>query len=660
MSKVFITCALPYANGPTHLGHLRSTYMPADVYARYNRMKGNDVLFVCATDEHGTPIAVKAEKEGKPPKEIAERYYRMIKEDLESCNISLDNFSRTTEPLHYQIAQNFFLNLYQKGYIYEKSIKQPYCDECNRFLPDRYVEGVCPYCGGEGARGDHCEICGRHLDPIQLQEPKCLICNSTPEIRESTQYYFRLSQFEDEIKNWIENNQELPVNVKNYALQWLKEGLKDWILTRDMEWGIPVPLEEANGKIIYVWLEALLEYITSAALWSRSHDKSWREYWDDKAIHFIGKDIIYHHSIFWPALLMAYDCKLPYTIIAGEYLSLEGRKMSTSKNWVIWTSDFLKDFESDILRYYLLVNAPLTRDTDFSWDDFQRRINDELADVLGNFLHRTFSFTNRFFQGKVPEPSNLDDYDQEIIQKIQDTPLIIADLIEGFKFRDGLVELIKLAKLGNKYFNDKEPWKTVKSQQKNAATCIYICNQICKSLAVLLNPYLPDKSRDILKTLNLEDANISWEFAGEILPPEHVISKPTPIFTKIEDKIIQDKKETLYKNLGEVNSMKDMITIEDFAKLEFRVGKVIGAEKVKGSDSLLKLMVDIKDKKLQVVAGLANKYTSDNIMNKEVIVLVNLKPAKLFGIKSEGMILATADTLSVLSAEGAETGEKIK
>ena len=660
MSKVFITCALPYANGPTHLGHLRSTYIPADVYARYNRMKGNDVLFVCATDEHGTPIAVKAEKEGKPPKEIAGRYYQMIKKDLESCNISLDNFSRTTEPLHYQIAQNFFLNLYQKGYIYEKAIKQPYCDECNRFLPDRYVEGVCPYCNGEGARGDHCEICGRHLEPIQLQDPKCLICNSTPEIRESTQYYFRLSKFEDEIKNWIENNQELPANVKNYALQWLKEGLKDWILTRDMEWGIPVPLEEAKGKIIYVWLEALLEYITSAALWSRSHDKSWRDYWDDKAIHFIGKDIIYHHSIFWPALLMAYDCKLPHTIIAGEYLSLEGMKMSTSKNWVIWTSDFLKDFESDILRYYLLVNAPLTRDTDFSWDDFQRRINDELADVLGNFLHRTFTFTNRFFHGKVPEPSNLDEYDKEILQKIKETPPIIAELIEGFKFRDGLVELIKLAKLGNKYFNDKEPWKTVKSQPENAANCIYICNQICKTLAVLLNPYLPDKSREILKMLNLEDADIKWEFAEEILPPDHVIYKPTPIFTKIEDKIIQDKKETLYKKLGEVNSMKDMITIEDFAKLEFRVGKVIGAEKVKGSDSLLKLMVDIKDKKLQVVAGLANKYTSDEIMNKEVIVLVNLKPAKLFGIKSEGMILATADTLSVLSAEGAETGEKIK
>lgn len=660
MSKVFITCALPYANGPTHLGHLRSTYIPADVYARYNRMKRRDVLFVCATDEHGTPIAVKAEKEGKSPKEVAGRYYQMIKEDLESCNISLDNFSRTTDPLHYQIAQNFFLELYKRGFIYEKAIKQPYCTECNRFLPDRYVEGVCPYCSGEGARGDHCEICGRHLDPIQLQDPSCLICQSKPEIKESTHYYFRLSLFQDEIKEWIDNNRELPPNVKNYALQWIKEGLKDWILTRDMEWGIPVPLEGAQGKIIYVWLEALLEYITSAAQWAHRNNKSWKEYWDDKAIHFIGKDIIYHHSIFWPALLMAYGCKLPYTIIAGEYLSLEGRKMSTSKNWVIWTSDFLKDFESDILRYYLLVNAPLTRDTDFSWDDFQRRINDELADVLGNFLHRTFTFTNRFFQGRIPEPSKLDEYDLEIMENLKNKPQVVAENIENFKFREGLVEILKLAKQGNKYFNDKEPWKTIKSDPEKAATCLYICNQLCKTLGVLLHPYLPVKSIEIIKTLNLESSEIDWDFTGNTIPYGHEISQAEPIFSKIEDGIIKEKKETLYKNLGEINTMKEIISIEDFAKLEFRVGKVIGAEKVKDTDNLLKLMVDVKDKKLQVVAGLANKYSPEDILNEKVIILVNLKPAKLFGIKSEGMILATEKTLSVLSAEGAHVGEKIK
>ncbi|HTX60986.1 MAG TPA: methionine--tRNA ligase, partial [Methanobacterium sp.] len=477
---------------------------------------------------------------------------------------------------------------------------------------------------------------------------------------ESTQYYFRLSQFENEIKEWITKNQELPANVKNYALQWIKEGLKDWILTRDMEWGIPVPLEEAKGKIIYVWLEALLEYITSAVLWSRKNNASWKEYWDDKAIHFIGKDIIYHHSIFWPALLMAYGCKLPYTIIAGEYLSLEGRKMSTSKNWVIWTSDFLKDFEADILRYYLLVNAPLNKDTDFSWEDFQRRINDELADILGNFLHRTFSFTHRFFLGKLPEPTELDEYDLKMMSLLKDTPQLISDHIENYRFREGLVELIKVAKLGNKYFNDKEPWKTIKSSPPKAGTCLYICNQISKMISILLNPYLPEKSMEILKILNLEYEEIKWEYTNEILPPGHEIHKPNPIFTKIEDKVIQNKKENLYKNLGELKEMKDMISIEDFAKLEIRVGKIIGTEKIKGTDSLLKLMVDVKDKQIQVVAGLAKKYSTDEILNQKVIVLVNLKPAKLFGVKSEGMILATADTLSLLSAQGAETGEKIK
>jgi methionyl-tRNA synthetase len=660
LSKVFITCALPYANGPTHLGHLRSTYIPADVYARFNRMKEREVLFVCATDEHGTPIAVKAEKEGKSPKEIAGRYYEMIKEDLNSCNISLDNFGRTTDPEHYQMAQNFFLDLYKLGFIYEKAIKQPYCNRCNRFLPDRYVEGVCPYCNGDGARGDHCEICGRHLEPIQLQDPSCLICQSTPEIRESTHYYFRLSEFQNEIKEWIYNNQELPPNVRNYALQWLKEGLKDWILTRDMEWGIPVPLEGAQGKIIYVWLEALLEYITSASQWAQRNHKSWKDYWDDKAIHFIGKDIIYHHSIFWPALLMAYGCKLPHTIIAGEYLSLEGKKMSTSKNWVIWTSDFLKDFESDILRYYLLVNAPLTRDTDFSWGDFQRRINDELADVLGNFLHRTFTFTDRFFDRKIPEPATMNDYDRQIMNNIKITPQLVAEHIEKFKFREGLVEIIKLAKQGNKYFNDSEPWKTIKSDPKSAATCLYICNQLCKTLGVLLTPYLPIKSMEILKTLKLESSEIKWDFTVEEIPSGHEMASAEPIFTKIDDDVIKEKKETLYKNLGEIDTMKNIISIEDFAKLEFRVGKIIGAEKVKGTDNLLKLMVDVKDKKLQVVAGLANKYSPENILNEKVIVLVNLKPAKLFGIKSEGMILATDGTLSVLSAEGADVGEKIK
>ena len=660
MSKVFITSALPYANGPCHLGHLRSTYIPADIYARYNRMKGRDVLFVCASDEHGTPIAVRAEQEGKGPKEVAGRYFEMIKKDLESCNISFDNFSRTTDPKHYEISQNFFLKLYEKGYIYEKIIKQPYCEECSRFLPDRYVEGTCPHCNGEGARGDHCETCGRHLEPTQLVEPTCLICKSTPEIRESKQYFFKLSNFQTELKEWIENNDQLPPNVKNYALQWLKEGLKDWILTRDMEWGIPVPLEDAEGKIIYVWGEAFLGYISSAAQWSERTGIPWEDYWNDRAIHFIGKDIIYHHSIFWPALLMAYGCKLPYTVIAGEYLSLEGRKMSTSKNWVIWASDFLETFDSDTLRYYLVANAPLSRDTDFSWDDFQRRVNDELADVLGNFLHRTFTFTTRFFEGEIPEPSDFDEYDEEFKSRIEALPSNVSEYIENYKFREGLIEIIKLAKYGNKYFNDKEPWKTIKTDKNTAANCLYLSNQLAKTMAVTLIPYMPVKTLEIFKTLNIDSDDLKWDDAANFIPAGHRINEATPIFSKVEDDVITKEKEELYENLKEVETMKDEITIDDFGALDLRVGRVIGAENVKKSDNLLKLMVDIGEKQLQVVAGVAKKYSPEDVLNRKVIVLVNLPPAKLFGIKSEGMLLATDDNMSLLTAEDAEIGEKIK
>lgn len=700
MAKIFISCALPYANGPCHLGHLRSTYIPADIYARYNRMIGNDVLMVCATDEHGTPIAVRAEQEGKKPIEIAKRYHDMIVKDVESCDISLDSFTRTSDELHYKISQDFFKYLYNKGLIYEKPIQQLYCENCEKFLPDRYVEGICKFCGAE-ARGDHCESCGRALETTELLEPKCLTCGHTPVIKDTTQYFFKLSSFQEDIESYIDNNKMLQANVRNYAKNWLKDGLKDWILTRDMKWGIPVPLEGAEGKIIYVWGEAFLGYISSAAQWSQKTGKPWEDYWDDTVVHFIGKDIIYHHSIFWPAMLKGHDCKLPDDIFAGEFLSLEGRKMSTSKNWVIWVADFVKDYDSDLLRYYLTVNAPLNKDTDFSWDDFQRRINDELADVIGNFLHRTFTFTHKFFDAKVPEYKNPSSEDKEFEKAISELPSKVGDLIANMKFREGLVEIIKTAKKGNKYFNDQEPWKAVKENMEKASNTLYLSNQLCKALAILLKPYIPNKADDISNIINIPLAN-DWDESNVFLEVGHEINKAKPLFKKIEDETIDNEKEKLYKNLEDselatdsdskdskqdINSknskdnnkknnkktkknkkdknskkdkdgenMSDLISIDEFAKVEIKIGEIIEAEKIEKSDKLLKTQINLGDKTIQVVAGLAKRYSAEDLVGRKVPVVTNLKPAKLFGTKSEGMIMAT-ESAALLTPDDCEIGE---
>ena len=637
-------------------------------------MAGNEVLMVCATDEHGTPIAVKADAEGKEPIEVAKRYHDMIVEDINSCDISFDNFARTTDEIHYQISQNFFKYLYDKGLIYEETIQQLYCENCEKFLPDRYVEGICPVCGAE-ARGDHCEVCGRALDPIELVEPKCLTCGNTPVIRDSTQYFFKLSHFQKPLEEYISTNPYLPPNVRNYAQNWLKEGLQDWIMTRDMKWGIPVPLEGAEGKVIYVWGEAFIGYISSAAAWSRRTGIPWEDYWNGHVVHFIGKDIIYHHSLFWPAMLLGRDCKLPDDIFAGEFLSLEGRKMSTSKNWVVWVADFVKDFDSDLLRYYLTINAPLNKDTDFSWDEFQRRVNDELADVIGNFLHRTFTFTKKFFDGKVPEYKNPSEADLEFEQAIKELPDKVGDLIADMKFREGLVEIILTAKKGNKYFNDQEPWKAVKEDMEKASNCLYLSNQLCKAMAVLLKPYIPNKADAICEIINIPTEN-TWDDAKVFLETGHEINKAKPLFKKIEDKVIEAQKEKLYKNLEtQENESKDdkkdekkseeskdegekmdLISIDEFAKVEIKIGKILECEKIEKSNKLLRTQIDIGDKTIQVIAGLGKRYAPEDLVGKKVPVVTNLKPAKLMGELSEGMIMAT-ESAAILTPDDCEIGE---
>ena len=662
MSKIFISCALPYANGPCHLGHIRSTYLPADIYARYNRMIGNDVLMVCATDEHGTPIAVKADKENKKPIEISKRYHDMIVKDVESMNISLDNFTRTTDEAHYEIAKNFFKDLYDKNLIYREDIQQLYCPNCNKFLPDRYVEGLCPVCGAE-ARGDHCEKCGRALDPTELDEPHCITCGTTPVIRDTFQYAFKLSEFEDTLKEYIKNNDNLPANVKNYASNWLEDGLNDWILTRDMDWGIPVPLDEAEGKVLYVWIEAFLGYISSASQWSKQSGSKWEEYWNDYVVHFIGKDIIYHHSIFWPGLLSAYGCKLPDMIYAGEFLSLEGEKMSTSKNWVIWIADFVKDYDPDLLRYYLTINAPLNKDSDFSWDDFQRRNNDELADVIGNFLHRTFVFTKKSFDSKIPEYKNPTAEDEKFRTAIEELPDKAGELIANYEFREALLEIFKVAKKGNKYFNDAEPWKAVKEDMQKAANCLYLSNQLAKTLAYTLKPFLPTKADKIAEIMNINTLDV-WNDAKVPLPTGHVINKAKPLFKKIEDKEIEAQKAKLKENLkeNEDENMSELITIDQFDEVVIKIGQIKEAEKIEKSDKLLKLQVDIgEEKPRQIVAGLAKFYSPEELVDRKVCVVANLQPAKLFGTLSEGMILATGDSGALLTPDvKAEIGERIQ
>ena len=662
MSKIFISCALPYANGPCHLGHIRSTYLPADIFARYNRMVGNDVLLVCATDEHGTPIAVKADKENKKPIEISKRYHDMIVKDVESMNISLDNFTRTTDEKHYEIAKHFFKDLYDNGFIYREDIQQLYCPNCNKFLPDRYVEGLCPVCGSE-ARGDHCEKCGKALNPTELDEPHCITCGTTPIIKDTFQYAFKLSEFEDDLKEYITTNENLPANVKNYAINWLNEGLTDWILTRDMDWGIPVPLDEAKGKVLYVWIEAFLGYISSASQWSEQSGIKWEDYWNDYVVHFIGKDIIYHHSIFWPGLLKAYGCKLPDMIYAGEFLSLEGEKMSTSKNWVIWIADFVKDYEPDLLRYYLTINAPLNKDSDFSWDDFQRRNNDELADVIGNFLHRTFVFTKKQFDSKIPEYTNPTDEDEEFRLAIEELPDKAGEYIANYEFREALLEIFKVAKKGNKYFNDAEPWKAIKEDKIKAANCLHLSNQLAKTLAFTLKPFLPTKADKIADIMNIDSLD-NWEDAKIPLPVGHEINKAKPLFKKIEDKEIEAQKAKLKENLNENEdeTMTDLVTIDQFDEFVIKIGEVKEAEKIEKSDKLLKLQVDIgEEKPRQIVAGLAKFYSPEELVGRKVCVIANLQPAKLFGTLSEGMILATGASGALLSPdENGSVGERIQ
>ena len=670
LTKILVTAALPYANAKLHVGHLRSTYIPADIYVRFLRLQGHQAIYVCATDEHGTPIAVVAEKEGSTPKEYVDLYHKLILEDLLSMGCSFDVFSRTTYLVHYELTQEFFTRLLKKGYIYEAELEQLFCPKCQRFLPDRYVEGVCPYCGSEWARGDSCETCGRYLKPTELLRPCCVVCNSTPAIKKTRHWFFKLSAFNSFLEKWIK---PLPNNVKHYASQWLREGLKDWCITRDLEWGVPVPVKGVKNKVIYVWFDAPIGYISATELLSKNKKKPnlWIDYWrkpGSKIVHFIGKDIIYHHSIFWPAMLKAHgEYNLPYKVIAGEFLTLEGKKLSKSRGWVVELSDYLKTFEPDPLRYYLTVVSPLEKDIDFSWDEFAKRHNDELNDILGNFVHRALVFTYRYFNGQIPKPSTLDKKDRALLNAVKESHKEIANSIEQFNFHAALKQILELAAEGNRYLNDKEPWKTIKTNQKSAATTLYVADQLVKALAILTEPFLPYTAEKIWNNLNLKGIvhKKSWDEAIRPIPAGHKINKPKPIFTKIEPEIIREQKEALQRTLESASKPSaSRVSIEEFSKMQMKIGTIVSVEPVSKSDKLIKMRIDLGDLGTkQAVAGIGPWYKPDELKGKQIAVLTNIKSTTIFDVESQVMILAAEDgkTVSILQPDKqVKPGSKIR
>ena len=553
--KILVTAALPYANGPLHLGHLAGAYIPADVYVRYQRLRGNDVIFICGSDEHGVPITIRADHEKISPKEVVDRYHIMMKESFRRLGVAFDNYSRTSLPLHHRISQDFFLDLHRKGFIEEREVKQLYCGTCGRFLPDRYIEGECPHCHSGNARGDQCESCGRWLEPEQIIHPRCKICSSPPEMRTTRHWYFKLSQFQEKLASWQESKPAWRSNVREFCAGWFKEGLNDRPITRDIDWGIPVPLPGADGKVLYVWFDAPIGYISSTVEWAQglSQPDRWRDYWCDpktRLIHFIGKDNIVFHAIVWPAILMAHEgFVLPDDIPANEFLTIEGQKLSTSRNWAVWVDDYLEVFPPDPLRYYLASNAPETKDADFTWKDFQTRNNSELADVLGNLVNRSLTFVERQFEGKVPPVFNLLGDDHVLLAEIAKASGEIGRALDQFQVRRAAGLLMDLARAGNKYFNDVAPWSTIKSDRARCATTLNTILQLEAALAVLMEPFLPFSAEKLWKMLDAPGPLHAqkWDLISSLrLRDGRPLGKREILFTKIPDEIIAAQVEKLH------------------------------------------------------------------------------------------------------------------
>lgn len=659
-NRILVTAALPYANGHLHLGHLAGAYLPADIYVRYQRLKQRDIVFICGSDEHGVPITITAEKEKTEPKTIVDRYHEANKRAFERFHMSFDNYSRTSLPLHHETAKEFFLDFYNKGILREKAEKQLYCEKDAMFLADRYVEGTCPNCKTMGARGDQCENCGNWLNQEDLIDPKCKICANTPVLRETKHWYFPLGDYQKQLEVYVEERHKRDGwkdNVLQYCRSWFKNGLQDRAVTRDLTWGVPVPLEGYPNKVLYVWFDAVLGYISSTKEWAKRecNPEDWKRYWqqdDTKYVAFIGKDNVVFHCIVFPAMLMAKGgYLLPENVPANEFLNFEGQKFSKSRDWGIDLKDFLNEFpNADALRYAIAVNLPEYHDSDFYLRDYQARNNNELASILGNFVNRTLTFVQKNFDNAVPPQADLTDEDIAHIEYLKNAPAEIGNYYEQYRFRDGLLAVMNVARAANKYFNDTAPWKTIKDYPDRCRTTINICLQTVRTLAVLIEPVLPNAALTIWRMLNLSSLhNEQWEQAGiPALSPEHKLGGSEILFTRIEDKEIEQLIERLENESRKAESpknadagpVKPQVDIEDFMKIDLRTATVIACEKVKKSKKLLKLSLDLGGEKRTVVAGIAEQYKPDDIVGKNVVIVANLKPAKLMGVESKGMVLA--------------------
>ena len=663
--RTTVTSALPYANGPVHIGHLAGVYVPADIYVRYLRLKKEDVLFIGGSDEHGVPITIRARKEGITPQDVVDRYHKLIKDSFEEFGISFDVYGRTTSKVHSETASGFFRTLYDKGEFVEKTSMQYYDEEAHTFLADRYITGECPYCHAEGAYGDQCEKCGSSLSPTELINPKSAISGSKPVMRETKHWYLPLDKHESWLRKWIlEDHKEWRANVYGQCKSWLDTGLHPRAVSRDLDWGIPVPVEGAEGKVLYVWFDAPIGYISNT---KELLPDSWEKWWKDpetRLVHFIGKDNIVFHCIVFPAMLKAEGSYiLPDNVPANEFLNLEGDKISTSRNWAVWLHEYLRDFpgKQDVLRYVLTANAPETKDNDFTWKDFQARNNNELVAVYGNFVNRALQLTQKYYEGIVPECGELTDYDRQTLDEFKDVKAKVEELLDNFKFRDAQKEAMNLARIGNKYIADCEPWKVVKTDPERVKTIIYISLQLTANLAIAFEPFLPFSSKKLRGMLNMED--FEWNQLGrtDLLAAGHQLGKPELLFEKIEDEVIEaqvqkllDTKKANEEANYKANPIRANIAFEDFEKLDIRVGTVLECTKVPKADKLLCFKIADGLENRTIVSGIAKYYKPEDLVGKQVCFIANLPPRKLKGIESQGMILSAMDydgSLSVATVE---------